>query len=62
MVRPMKIEKHITLHLTQSESDALKKLLGKHSVVSKKKLGLTDAESELTSQMYDQLPNPDEGE
>jgi hypothetical protein len=58
----MEIEKHITLHLTQAESDALKKLLGKHSGVSKKKLGLTDDESELTSQMYDQLTNPDEGE
>lgn len=58
----MVIEKHITLHLTQAESNALKKLLGKHSVVAKKKLGLTEAEANLTTEMYDQLPYLDEGE
>jgi hypothetical protein len=58
----MKVEKHITLHLTQEESDALKKLLGAHSEISKQNLGLTAAQAELTSQLYDHLPNPDEVE
>lgn len=52
----MKIEKHITLHLTQEESDALKKLLGAHSEVSKQNLGLTARQAELTSEIYDCLP------
>ena len=56
----MKVEKHITLHLTETEADALKKLLGAHSQNSKVKLGLTLDEANLITQMWEKLPNPEE--
>ena len=58
----MKVEKHITLHLNEAESDALKKLLGSHSENSKVTLGLTLDEAELIAQMWEMLPHPEEQE
>jgi len=56
----MELEKIIILKLTELETDALKTLIGKHSEQSKLKLGLTLEQSNLTSEIYDQLPNLDE--
>jgi hypothetical protein len=57
----MKLKKIMILELTELETDALKMLIGKTSEKARLDLGLTIAQSNLASVIYDHLPNLDEG-
>jgi hypothetical protein len=56
----MELEKIIILKLTELETDAIKTLIGKTSDKTRLKLGLTREQSNIASEIYDQLPHLDE--
>lgn len=58
----VKLTETYTLELTREEAVALKKLLGERSRISDLEKGLTDAESEIISEIYFILPHEEEGE
>jgi len=58
----MELEKIIILKLTELETDAIKTLIGKTSEKNRLNLGMTSDQSNLVSEIYDQLPDLDERE
>jgi hypothetical protein len=57
----MKLKKIMILELTELETDAIKTLIGRTSEKARLDLGLTLAQSNTVSDIYDHLPNLDDG-
>lgn len=56
----MKITTETIITLNEAERDALKKLLGNLTGKQKSEAGLTPEEQQLTSEIYQALPQPNE--
>lgn len=48
------------ISLTQEEAIGLKIILGKHSLTTKKEIGLSDTQAQSMSNLHDELPSEDE--